>query len=275
MPNFMWTVGLKPETLPSMIRTGYLGRSWTASALVAVFGVTLACCAAPLHADEAYVETAGGSVTIMRANANIRMVAEKVRAKVSTDLIEVDCTFWMKNEGPADTVLCGFPDGAVCEDSDQNEFLTFRSWVDGVEVKSTRLLDAQAAAGDSEACPDSWWVKSVFFPRGAVRTLRDHYTVGPSSYPRFGLAAFRYVLSTGASWKGNIGAAELTATLVDIPPEWVTGTRPQARRNGRVYRWTFRNFEPGSADGSPEVVSLGWREPGRSLEPDEAQPDWP
>jgi len=257
-----------------MIRTRYAGRSLTAGALAAIIGVTLACCAAPLHADEAYVATAGGAVRLMRSHASVRMVSERVQARVSTELIEVDCTFLMKNEGPADTVLVGFPDGSMGGEN-CNDLMSFRSWVDGHEVECTRLPDAQAAPGDSEACIDYWWVKPVFFPRGGARILRDRYTVWPESFPGLGLGAFEYILSTGASWKGNIGTAEVTATLTDIPPEWVTRTLPEARRSGRVYRWTFHNFEPGSADGSPEVVRLDWRKPRNTLDPGEEPPGRP
>jgi hypothetical protein len=107
----------------------------------------------------------------------------------------------------------------------------------------------------------SWWTKRVAFPRGAVRTLRDHYKVSPSSHPIDRTRSFKYVLRTGASWKGTIGSAEIMATLDGIPPKWVTGTDPEARRVRRNFHWSFKDFEPGSADGSPSSVELVWRLP--------------
>jgi hypothetical protein len=46
--------------------------------------------------------------------------------------------------------------------------------------------------------------------------------------------------------------------LVGIPPERVTGITPTARRVGRTFRWTFRDFEPGEGD-EPGGVELTWR----------------
>ena len=202
-------------------------------------------------ADDGSVWTVGGSVRLMKEHGSIRMVSETVRARVSKQVIEVDCVFTMKNEGPADTVLVGFPDGPM----DEDRISSFRSWVDGVEVKCRRKPDAESS--DAE----SWWTKRVVFPRGAVRTMRDHYKVSPSWFPIDHRRSFHYILRTGASWKGTIGSAEIVATLDGIPLGWVSGTDPEARRVGRSFRWSFRDFEPGSADGSPESVSLVWRLP--------------
>jgi hypothetical protein len=108
----------------------------------------------------------------------------------------------------------------------------------------------------------------VVFPAGAVRRIRNHYQVPPSWHPMgpgaeepdstAGYRAFRYILWTGASWKGTIDTAEIVATLDGIPLERVVATSPAARRAGRTFRWTFHDFEPGSG-GAPECVELGWR----------------
>jgi hypothetical protein len=150
----------------------------------------------------------------------------------------------------------------------QEAIESFRSWVDGIEVRCHRVPDANATLPESDA--PSWWTKRVAFPRGAVRTLRDRYTVSPFWSASLGSHGFQYELWTGASWKGTIGSAEIVATLDGIPLKWVTGTDPEARRVGRSFRWSFRNFEPGSPDGSPASVELDWREPGRGGSADEA-----
>lgn len=178
------------------------------------------------------------------------MVSETVRARVSRQAIEVDCVFTMKNEGPADTVLVGFPDGPM----DGYGIRSFLSWVDGVAVKYRHEPDAN----DSGA---SWWTKRVVFRHGAVRTIRDHYKVWPSWFPINRRRGFRYILETGASWKGTIGSADIVATLDGIPLGWVAVTDPEARRLGRSFHWAFRDFEPGSTDGSPSSVTLVWQLP--------------
>jgi hypothetical protein len=191
------------------------------------------------------------------------MVSETVRAHVSRERVEVDCVFVLRNEGPADTVLIGFPDGPVEPDDHEPNLASFRSWVDGVEVKCERVVDAGPGAEAEDWRTASWWTKRIAFARGAVRTIKNRYSVSPASFPIDGTGGFRYSLWTGASWKGSIGSARIVATLEGIPFEWVTETEPVARRSGRSFEWSFRNFEPGSADGSPAYIWLGGRVPNR------------
>ena len=219
---------------------------------VATLATALLLSASLAHADDGSMATVGGSVRLMRENANIRMVAETVRARITQDLITVDCTFTMKNEGSADTVLVGFPDGDSVGHG-QEQLASFRSWVDGIEVVCTRIQDAQQEM--------SWWTKRVAFPAGAVVVMRNRYTVAPGSSRSTEAQDFTYILWTGTSWKGPIGSAEIIATLVGIPASWVTGSDPVARRKGRTFRWALNDFEPGSADGSPSEVQLRWRDP--------------
>lgn len=174
----------------------------------------------------------------------------------------------MKNDGPTDTVLVGFPDGDMgpyMGGGEKHELEGFRSWVDGVEAKCQRVPAAEAQSSSSTV--GSWWTKLVVFPAGAVRRIRNRYAVSPSSRPSLveseadpiaGDRTFRYILWTGASWKGPIGKADIMVTLVGIAPERVTGTIPTARHVGRAFRWTFRDFEPGEG-GQPEGVELTWR----------------
>jgi hypothetical protein len=239
--------------------------------------VSLAVLVSLAAADDGSVGTVGGAVRLMKDQGNIRMVSETVRARISlavdrmfadtTVVVEVDCVFLMKNEGPADTVLVGFPDGAMGpyeSGGEEHELDSFRSWVDGVEVECRRVPNVKGAPPFEVG---SWWIKRVPFARGAVRTIRDRYTVLPSWYASLGTQAFRYTLSMGASWKGTIGSAEVVATLEGIPLEWITGSDPEARRAGRSFRWSFRDFEPGSDDGSPASVALEWKSP-HAEEPD-------
>ncbi|MEO5618802.1 MAG: hypothetical protein ABIS67_13625 [Candidatus Eisenbacteria bacterium] len=218
-------------------------------------------------ADDGSVETVGGAVRLMKTRSGVRMVSEVVKARVGRDLVQVDCEFVMKNEGPADTVLVGFPDGSMGPyrgGGEEHEIESFRSWVDGAEVKCQRAPDADGV----NASVGSWWTKRVVFPSGAVRRIRNRYEVPPSWHPTgpgaegpnstAGYRAFRYILWTGASWNGTIGTAEIVVTLNGIPLEQVVVTSPEARRAGRTFRWTFHDFEPGSG-GAPESVELGWR----------------
>jgi hypothetical protein len=223
-------------------------------------------------ADDGSVETVGGAVRLMKAHSSVRMVSETVKAHITPDLVVVDCEFVMKNEGPTDTVHVGFPDGPMgpyMGGGEEYEIESFRSWVDGAEVKCQRVPDADGV----RASVGSWWTKRVVFPGGAVRRIRNHYAVSPSWHPTMlgteepdsiaGHRAFRYILWTGASWKDRIGSASIVATVSGIPLEWVSGTSPEALRTGRTFRWTFRDFEPGSG-GAPESVELAWWVPSQT-----------
>ena len=208
-------------------------------------------------ADDGSMETVGGAVRLMKDHGGIRMVSEVVRARVSLDRVDVDCMFVMKNEGPTDTVLVGFPDGSTETYGHEHQLEDFRSWVDGVEATCDRVAGADSSY---------WWTKRVVFPRKAMLRIRNCYTVSPSWLPNLaepqpaGHGGFGYVLWTGASWKGTIGLAEIVATVDGIPLEWITGTSPEALRAGRTFRWAFRDFEPGSS-GGPERVDLWWKVP--------------
>jgi hypothetical protein len=231
--------------------------------------ITLALTAFGSAADDGSLETVGGAARLMKER-DVRMVSETVRARVSRERVDVDCVFVLRNEGPADTVLIGFPDGPIEPDEHEPNLESFRSWVDGVEVKCERVMDASAGAEVGDWTTASWWTKRVAFAPKAERTIRNHYRVSPAFFPIDGTGGFRYALWTGASWKGPIGSAKVVVTLQGMPLEWVTGTEPEARRDGRTFEWTLRNFEPGSADGSPAHIWLGWRIPERGypVEPD-------
>ena len=227
--------------------------------------IVLACMIWPTRnarTDDGSVQTVGGAVRLMQEEGDIRMVSERVVARVASDMIEVDCTFVMKNEGPADTVLMGFPDGSLNRYSHDHAMQSFRSWVDGVEVKCRRVADANAMPDDPDA--PSWWIKPVPFPRGATRSIRDRYRVAPSFHPLSGTSEFRYELWTGASWKGPIGSADIVATIDDPPLRWVVETEPESRKAGNTHRWSFHDFEPGSEEGSPAAVVVQWREPAKT-----------
>ncbi len=249
-----------------MIRTSARSRGGRVVGVVArtVLAATAAilclCAIAPeVRGDDGSVETVGGAVRLMKDHGSVRMVSETVRAHVTADSIIVDCVFVMKNDGPKDTVLVGFPAGSP--DADHEAAMDwFRSWVDGVEVACQFVPGVNEFRDDPETA--SWWTKRVAFRAGGTRTIRDRYSVRPSCQPISGTSDFDYVLWTGASWKGTIGTAEITVTLDGIKPEWITGVAPAAPLVGRTLHWSLRNFEPGSTDGSPREIWVQWREPG-------------
>jgi len=217
----------------------------------------LACGAAPARADDGAIENVGGAVRLMKGQGHVRMAREVVRANLSRTRIEVDCVFVMENHGPADTVLVGFPDQSDAGGPGP-AMSSFRSWVDGVEVK----CDSMPATTDDPSLETwtRWWTKRVYFAAGATRTIRDHYLAAPGLTIE-GTQMFEYILRTGASWAGTIGSAEVTVSLGDVDSSWVRYVDPKPRVQGRTLRWTFKDFEPGTSEHSPSSIQVSWWPP--------------
>jgi hypothetical protein len=55
---------------------------------------------------------------------------------------------------------------------------------------------------------------------------------------------FKYVLSTGASWKGKIGSVEVTVELIGLAAEDVNFTPKGYMRGPRQVTWQWKNLEP-------------------------------
>lgn len=159
-----------------------------------------------------------GAPRIEGKHPTVRMVDEVIHIKIGRTHMTADCRFTFKNEGNATSVRIGFPD----HDSDnyldpkkgiQSIYNSFKSYVDGKPIR-TKLIDASEDFG--------WQVKSVQFGKGQVRRVRNVYVLelnnlslggkwSSNQSPR-GQGA-RYIVSTGRSWKGNIGS---TKVIVDF-----------------------------------------------------------
>lgn len=170
-----------------------------------------------------------GTPKLMDGHPSVRMVAEKIVARVHAEHAEVECRFWFKNEGPATTVRMGFPDS----DSDppiegepvKSIYDRFESFVDGKRV-ATELLPKRGMAEYSGI----FQTKTVRFGSHQERLVTNRYRVRlgtlaidgpPPSPPQPAIRVFNYIFSTGASWKGKIGRTELLVTFMkdaDLPP---------------------------------------------------------
>lgn len=164
----------------------------------------------------------GGSPKLLSNHPTIAMQSEIITMNVGQESVTVDCRFVFKNYGRATTVRMGFPDegsGDTPHQADYVEggkndkpltaFTSFKSWVDGVRVK-TQLI----GSGDPSL---SWHAKSVYFPRSSTRIVRDLYTVPIGS--QIGLHNIykqtSYTLHTGASWRGAIGRSTIIVNFIN------------------------------------------------------------
>ena len=222
-------------------------------------------------ADDAALESAGGSVSLMKGHPSIRMVEESVRVKLPE--CQVEAAFVFRNEGASTTVLIGFPE----EGEDCVRLKGFKSLVDGAPITARRIMQTKPTE-DSDAY-EAWWVKRIPFAKGQMRTIVNRYT-GGRLITGYGCTGFKYILKTGASWRGRIGRARVIcdiAALRNCAP--IRFTPAGATRTANSIVWDLRDFKPKKDiwvqwfDGFAEVRVHG--KPVVKFSRDEKLPYWP
>ncbi|HUV04424.1 MAG TPA: stalk domain-containing protein [Armatimonadota bacterium] len=237
--------------------------------------LSLVCLCIAAHADDGAVHGVGGTIAPMVEHPTVRMVREKVDAKLDWGGAKVRCEFVFKNEGPATTVKIGFPEKAWGEVGPirRSDFSGFKSWVDGKRV-STRFVPSRKPPKEASQEFEAWHVKDVGFGAGQTRLIVNEYTC-PLGRDSGGNRFFSYTLRSGKTWKGKIGEAIITVDASEVssyykvsPPE---SPKPYVLRGSRI-TWTLRDFEPdedisvsltpkhqifigGPATGSPVAVA--------------------
>lgn len=202
----------------------------------ALLGVVL------LSMNDSAMHGIGGSARPMRGESPVRMISEDVR--ISIPEMKVETVFVFENQGPARMVRMGFPEegwNATPTPKRPTFFLSFRSWVDGREVKATVQPGPPDDLGEQYA---QWWVKDVRFGRNQRRTVRNLYR-SEAGMTASSVSLARYILTTGANWRGTIGKARIVADLTALP----RGTRFSAhptgfQREGAKLIWEYRDFNP-------------------------------
>lgn len=167
--------------------------------------------------DRAVVGIGGRVQALKFENPQIRMVKERVHMRVRPNEYEVTADFWFANEGPATSVLMGFPEsGAGDIDSNdfhrQSGFTVFKSWVDGRSVSVTRRFDT-----GEEGYYRAHWVKSVGFSANQRRHVRVYYRAPVGSVALPGIVV-EYPF-TGGNWKGVVGKSRLEVDL-ELPASY-------------------------------------------------------
>jgi hypothetical protein len=191
------------------------------SVIISAFALSLA--ALKASADDGGISF-GGNPHLLKGHATVAMKDEVVKMDVHEKEIKVDCKFLFHNGGPACTVRVGFPDeGLGASEPYQGDpvpkknlhatFLTYQSWVDGKKVP-TELIPT-----DDRSL--YWHAKTVTFKANSDCVIRDVYTLPPGGQVTSENGMHQqtyYVLSTGASWHGPIGRAEI---IVNFDPDVV------------------------------------------------------
>ncbi len=128
------------------------------------------------------------------------MVSEKVVVRLRFSDAKVSATFHFKNLGGPTTVLMGFPENGSRSTPSLHDF---KSEVDGPYASVKRIY----LSHDSED-HKAVWIKKVSFARGQSRTVRVSYR-SDNSFLDTGSNWQVYVLTTGATWAGNIEKCQL------------------------------------------------------------------
>lgn len=204
-----------------------------------------------LLADDGVFRGVGGAVIPWHAE-HVRMAAEEVVLDLSDpQVVHGTCFFVMVNDGPADTLLVGFPENSPAVWSRegmiaQPSLLTdLTVTVDGerVETRERPVAELPGVSGHRLGY-DRAHVWTCAFAPGETRVLRTEYR-HPVSVHVADPVVVHYVLTTGASWAGTIGKVvvrvkpgdlRLKGNDYDYPLDWTW--------TGREYVWVAENLEP-------------------------------
>lgn len=205
--------------------------------------------------DDGVFRGVGGAVVPWNAE-HVRMAAEEVVLDLADpQVVHGTCFFVMVNDGPADTLLIGFPENSPAVWSregmiTQPSLLTELTITDDGERVTTREMPVADLPGDPPAASrarlgyDRAHVWTCAFAPGETRVLRTEYR-HPVSATVANPVVLHYVLTTGASWAGTIGKVvvrvqpgdlRLKGNDYDYPRDWIW--------TGQEYVWVVENLEP-------------------------------
>jgi hypothetical protein len=178
-------------------------------------------------------------------HSSVRMVRETIAMTLGQTDYVTDARFEFHNGGAATTVKMGFPESGGGDIIGSNwrrktSFKSFRTWVDGREIKATRMI----AKSSSEEDFTAFWVKTVRFARGQTRHVRVLYrsALGGSTE-----GDFIYYDFTGGNWKGKVNESLLSVTFTKpgdylLMPDYGTA-KPTPRRSGNTFHYRWRNWQ--------------------------------
>jgi hypothetical protein len=220
-----------------------------------------------LFADDTAYNFDGNGDTVVPVNNNeIEMVNEVVKMRLDHSLNQwfVDAEFVFRNTGPEADVIMGFPDEIV-KYNEPGETTKFPittssgtySWT--ISNFSTVVGDSQVMLEHKELSRqqqsfgvegDGAYIWKVHFKKRETKTVRNTYTVGLgkreiTGYSMFKEFSFKYIVRTGARWKGKIEKASFYIDLYNTPysPLFKFDPEPQSVEKG-VYCLQYENVEP-------------------------------
>lgn len=198
------------------------------------------------HADDAVYEGDGIDVYPLE-NGDIQLVSEVITISPGWN-VHVDMAF--KNHGAETTVQMGFPvfSSYSPDYGEKEDDHSFQTWVNGEKVVVAKKHGVPNPIKNLRGFPDTVFVYPVNFKSGETKNIVHSYTVGGYS-DSIGGWAFKYILRTGALWKGLI---ENLKIIYKTDASWarslpcITPTEYESELNGEelVLKWEFKNYKP-------------------------------
>jgi hypothetical protein len=198
-------------------------------------------------------------------NVTVRMADEQVDIKVveqgGNPLAVVNATFDMANDGPAATMLTGFPNSAysalVGSDYDPVTFTparitNFKAWTDSATFTPT----SRQVTPSGQRFGSDWFVWNMSYPQGKTIAVHVAYQQQLDAGYTVDWSHVSYVLRTGALWNGPIGKATISMAS-DAGALMSTDPVPQQQEGGKLI-WSFENFKPTQDINALYINGRGW-----------------
>lgn len=181
------------------------------------------------HADDAPWNGVGGAGTFVK-NDQIKMVSELVDIRIDNDRMNVQADFVFKNDGHATMVTMAFPDDLMSFVNRRalGSIVSLRSWVDGKAMS----VDRKVLKTQGNYWYHAIWRKDVYFSNDQTRRVRIRYSARHGE--REDYRVDRYILTTGAFWKGPIEDC-----VVKIDWSALRGTSRLTLSKSHAPRYTF------------------------------------
>ncbi len=207
------------------------------------------------NADDSVYQGSGYQVYPIQ-NADVQLVAETITitdnrafgtSKRQNFGINVDMTF--KNLGADTTVQMGFPVFINEEEGEQIEIDThFRTWVNGQEVVITKKQGVPNPQIKGLNFAKTVYTYTVSFKSGETKKIKHTYDVG-GSFDSIGGWELKYILRTGALWKGAIEDFSMIYKTKLFVVKEIIGTLPKEQKAGLSGEelhlfWNLKNFKP-------------------------------
>ncbi|MFC1541564.1 hypothetical protein ACFL50_03835 [Candidatus Latescibacterota bacterium] len=224
---------------------------------VAVISAVLLLSHQPVGADMGPVLGIGKTIR-PRTDTSVRMASETVDILIDGNIAYVNCLFELTNDGPPDTLEVGFPLGMNVKKKD-NEIseMQVENLGQDFSVRCNRGLPlsiTQKRFDPSYTDESGLWIKEwvtftvPFTAKGQTNKISTTYWVAiQPKYNKLPLSdlLFKYVLVTGAYWKGTISDAKITVKLRNTTFDKITYISPEGYdRDNAEISWYFTDFEP-------------------------------